>query len=548
MSDQNHLLIRPVTSESSKAWKQALDNNASLEHKLALVALEVDAMKDPEDALSARIASTTGETQQAFINHLRKWEQGNYASIVREAALKTGADPNQIVNPDTRTEEQQHALFEASARRQIERMDMFFNSDYMRAANALDSVKSVFDDISRTEHQIDIKQEFLLYYFSTHPDIRPSTTGTFEASDKEDLIDQYKKFESFLIGYFKDAEKAVHASNNDFIKALHAFVEKEDPAAAERITEITQQDYFDLPIAKAWRRQKEIANEGATGQELNVGEKTTAGAVIISASISGKDGEPLSITDLEKGIQRAIGNLITEAQEAGGKLPIVVTPQRIYRAFARLSPDATVTQQQADEVERIMDILMYAPSSLDFKLQLEKHKKIKQQTDYDYQSESSGKLGGPLVPAQKLEGTTRDGSRVISYRILDWPVYYRYSHIIGQIARVPNSLITGTDKKPVKETDEPEIKGTARNVAMKLNILTRIEYMIRRKKQRKSYTSLIRIEEVANDCGLQITPRSKRTIRKNIALYLDELKTQKKIKEYSATKEGHEIAGYSCKV
>lgn len=70
-----------------------------------------------------------------------------------------------------------------------------------------------------------------------------------------------------------------------------------------------------------------------------MGKKTSSGAVIISAAISGKNGEPLTITELEKGVQRAIGNLIAEA---GGILPITVSPQQIYRAFARLSPEATV--------------------------------------------------------------------------------------------------------------------------------------------------------------------------------------------------------------
>lgn len=546
MQNQSHLLIRPVTDESSKAWKEVLNNNSSLEHKIALVALEVDAMKDPEDALSARIASTTGEVQQTFINHLRKWEQSNYSSIVREAALKTGADPDQIVNPETRTEEQQHALIEASARRQIERMDMFFNSDYMQAANALDAVKSVFDDISYSEEKIDIKQEFLLYYFSTHPDIRPSTTGKFDASDKEDLIDQYKKFESFLIGYFKDAEKAAHASTDDFIKALHAFVEKEDPAAAERITEITQADFFGLPLSKIWSSQGVISAEGAEGREINVGKKTESGRVIVQASISGKNGEPLTLDEVQKGVQRAIGNLV---YEAGGKsvLPIIITPQQIYRAFARLPRDATVTESQAAEMERAMDVLMYAPVNLNFTAQLERHKHIKQVDDYDYQGEQAGKLGGTLVPAQKMEAENRNGLRNVAYKIYDVPVLYMYSRAVNQLAWVPNTLLTGAGKNPVKTGNVSDAQGTARSVAVKENVLARVYRMLERQKRKEMYTPVIRVDDVAEDCGIMLTEKTRRTLRKNIGLYLQELQTQKKIKGYQEQKAGRGIIGYTVK-
>jgi len=129
------------------------------------------------------------------------------------------------------------------------------------------------------------------------------------------------------------------------------------------ITEISQSDFFGLPVSKAWRKQTDIARSGAAGYDLNVGNKTRAGELFIEATISDKDGNPLEIDELEKQVQRAIGNLVDEAR----RLPIAVTPRQIYRAYARLPADATVTEQQAAEMEAAMDKLLTAPGTINYK-------------------------------------------------------------------------------------------------------------------------------------------------------------------------------------
>ena len=475
------------------------------------------------------------------------WER--YDAMRVEALAKLTArvmgleDYKPLIRAETRTQEQSDIMMQLSGREQIARLHSFQQSGYFAAlglvldamAEALQVDSKELSQLPEWEDISDACAYLNRYYFAIHKEINPAG----EAADLPgEAQEEIRAIVGRVVAYRNEHGGGYYKSIAPSLRLTKA--------SAERLSEITQQGYFDLPISKAWRAQPDIAREGAAGRELNVGKKTSSGAVIVAAAISGKNGEPLAITELEKGVQRAIGNLITEA---GGTLPIIVSPQQIYRAFARLSPDATVTQQQADEIEKIMDALMYAESSLDFKAQLEKHKRIKQQPDYDYQSERSGRLSGPLVPAQKLEGATaRDGSRVVAYKVLAWPVFYQYSHIIGQMARVPNNLLAGREKKPTKESGRAEAQGTARNIAIRQNILSRIERMIERQQGKKAYTNLIRCSEVAEDCGVVLSRQTERTLLKNMGLYLEEIKEQGKISAYSEAKEGRKITGYTVKI
>jgi len=306
------------------------------------------------------------------------------------------------------------------------------------------------------------------------------------------------------------------------------------------ITEISQSDFFGLPVSKAWRKQTDIARSGAAGYDLNVGNKTRAGELFIEATISDKDGNPLEIDELEKQVQRAIGNLVDEAR----RLPIAVTPRQIYRAYARLPADATVTEQQAAEMEAAMDKLLTAPGTINYKNQLEKHKRIKQQADYDYSSPKAGYESGALITGSKKALQAHDGTWTKGYIIYEYPMFYKYSHVIGQIARVPNRFLLGAGKPAIKTDKTDGVKGTARNIAVKTEVLTRLLRMQECKDSKKSYVSIIRIDEVAADCGIELTERTRRTLLKNIGLYLEELRKEAQLKKFEEAKEGRKIIGF----
>ena len=482
------------------------------------------------------------------------WERYNAAqfrTVVQAAVeagkieLPAGADVLTLSRKDLSDDQKRiidAALLRASTSRTHRYIESIYFATFEAFLDAFSDMLNIDDDSNKAiDNKLytdicDAASYINCYFYVSHEEIDPRDKSDY--STRDDLKEEVTSLTKKIIAY-----KAEHGGSY-YESARHCLGISSE--TLEKITEISRADFFGLPLSKIWSSQGIISAEGAEGREINVGKKTASGSVIVKASISGKDGEPLDIDEVQKGVQRAVGNLV---YEAGGKiaLPIIITPQQIYRAFARLPADATVTEQQAAEMEKAMDVLMYAPVSLNFTAQLERHKHIKQDPDYDYQGEQAGKLGGTLIPAQKMEAETRGGARNVAYKIYDVPVLYMYSKAINQLAWVPNALLTGSGKPPVKTAKSSEAQGTARGVAVKENVLSRVYRMIERQQKKERYNPLVKVDDVAEDCGIALTEKTRRTLRKNIGLYLEELKTQGKIKDYQETKSGREIAGYTVK-
>lgn len=526
-----------VAEEIKKAEEQqeaaALDAGEQLSREIERIGIRMGVMKGGVDFFI-----DNGFPPEIWEPYMEKRTRALAKAAAKALHLD---DETPLIYADTRTEEQQRIMLEISRHEETSRLEKYLKCFYFKTigvfldalAEALKVERKAIYDHPEWDDISDAAAYLNRYFYAIHKEIDPAA----EAAITEDQRAEIGAIVSALMAY-----KQEHGGGY-FENIAGCFHLKEQ---AEKITEITQADFFGLPLSKIWSNQGLISAEGAEGREINVGKKTSSGAVIVQASISGKDGEPLTLDEVQKGVQRAIGNLV---YEAGGKsaLPIFITPQQIYRAFARLPREATVTEAQAAEMERAMDVLMYAPVSLNFTAQLERHKHIKHVDDYDYQGEQAGKLGGTLIPAQKMEAENRNGLRNVAYKIYDVPVLYMYSRAVNQLAWVPNTLLTGAGKGPVKGDNISDAQGTARSVAVKENVLARVYRMIERQKKKEMYTPVIRVDDVAEDCGIMLTEKTRRTLRKNIGLYLQELKAQKKIKDYQEQKAGRGIIGFSVK-
>lgn len=492
-----------------------------------------------------------------------EYEANKWEAVALAAAKRLGlSDHRPLILKATRTKEQEKIMAEIAAREQINRLQVFLGCIYNKATVELMACLMGelrlrnMEELTGREDWDDISSAlaFLVrYFFALHGELRaegveyidPVTPCPGELPEK--YAEELRRIMRALISY-----RARHGGGF-YSNIAHCFHLEKVPAAQtlEPITEITQKDLFGLPLAKAWRKQREIAQAGREGAELNVGSKTVTGAVIISASISDKDGNPLDIDGWCKSVQRGIGNLI---DEAGGKaaLPINVTPQQIYRAALRLPSSETVTASQVDQVHEAMKILMYSPATLDYTAQIERHKRIKQQSDIDYDEAQLKRQAPALVMAYRDRFSLRGQIIEDGYKIMAYPLFYEYSHAVNQIAQVPNRYLTGPEKPAIKETDKAEARGTARNSTMREAVYTRVLGMKQRSKAHKSYTPLIRIDEVAADVfpdGLQgLTERGRRTLRKNMSLYLEFLRMDGTIKGFEETKERREVVGYTVKL
>lgn len=452
--------VDQAKAESLRKWAEVMqDPRNDLLHKISHVLLDVDLMKDVEDAISSRITDSTSEAARDMWHKiLDRYERGHFASLVKEVADQTGADPAQIADKDTRTAEQQQALLEASARRQIARMDKFFESDYMKVVRALGEVDSLFEEPADPD-VIGVKESFILYYFTTRPDIRPSEAGQFTQADKEALIAQYKRFEAFIVKYFDGVERANAARDGEWTAALEAFIAAENPADAqeiiEHLTSVLPEKYVVPNNKLANTMTRGIIDIGRiTLEESRRGAKKLVETTCIltyegdNVHLSGRQ----PFTEYDRNVYNAVSSLYVYGDQSH-----VVTPAMVYRAMTGLTDSEKPTAGQLAAVTRSLDKMRFIRARIDCTEEL----KMRRITLNSKQI-NGGEIDTYLLTADAIK-VQAGGQTVRAYRIIKTPILYEYAAAVKQVLTLPASVLD------VKEISEVTVDG-----AKKLTIGARL--------------------------------------------------------------------------
>lgn len=452
--------VDQAKAESLRKWAEVMqDPRNDLLHKISHVLLDVDLMKDVEDAISSRITDSTSEAARDMWHKiLDRYERGHFASLVKEVADQTGADPAQIADKDTRTAEQQQALLEASARRQVARMDKFFESDYMKVVRALGEVDSLFEEPADPD-VIGVKESFILYYFTTRPDIRPSEAGQFTQADKEALIAQYKRFEAFIVKYFDGVERANAARDGEWTAALEAFISAENPTDAqeiiEHLTSVLPEKYV-VPNNK-------LANTMTRGI-IDIGritlEESSRGAkkLVETTCILTYEGDNVHLsgrqpfTEYDRNVYNAVSSLYVYGDQSH-----VVTPAMVYRAMTGLTDSEKPTAGQLAAVTRSLDKMRFIRARIDCTEEL-KARRI----TLNSKQINGGEIDTYLLTADAIK-VQAGGQTVRAYRIIKTPILYEYAAAVKQVLTLPASVLD------VKEISEVTVDG-----AKKLTIGARL--------------------------------------------------------------------------
>ncbi len=327
--------------------------------------------------------------------------------------------------------------------------------------------------------------------------------------------------------------------------------EADDGDSVVPLSALTQSDRAFLPIARAYRLQDEIGAAGAEGTQIRVSSKGDE-LVTIYAKISDRDGNPISPSATHTNLCAAFGQI----WEENGCQPCVVSVEKIYRTYAGLSYDEHATPQQLAEVEAAIDEMLFMPAEVNFSEQISKQKKIKKKDDIDYKD---AHFKGTMIPAQKVKATY-NGATVTAYKIYDMPLFYKYSHAVGQIAQVDRKLLSdiSTSRKSVgkgkrrrseAEKSTGSVYGGTRVVNLRRYILTSIEDMKRIAKKSKGKplgagVRTILYADIAAKCGYDITSaQTIRTLRSNVDGYLSELVGSGHIAKYEIARDKQKYVG-----
>lgn len=462
-------------AESLQHWAEIMqDPRSSLMQKIAFIAFDMDLLKDPEEAIANRAANAqTEQRREQWAQRLDAIARSNFASLVREVAQQTGADPAQIANKETRTPEQQQALLEASARRQLDRMDAFFNSDYMRAVRALDEVDSLFAEPTDPD-EIGVKESFILYYFTTRPDLRPSTTGNFTQADKDALIAQYRRFEAFIVDYFDGSvDKANAAHNEEWQAALEAFIAAENPADAQEIIEhlssVLPEKYVAPNNKLANTLTKGIVDIGKITLEVS---KTGSKKLIETTCILSYEGDNVTLsgrqpfTEYDRNVYNAVSSLYVYGDPSH-----VVTPAMVYRAMTGMTDTEKPTAQQLAAVTRSLDKMRFIRARINCTEELKARR-----VTLNSKQINGGEIDTYLLTAEAVK-VQAGGHTVSAYRIIKTPILYEYAAAVKQVLTLPASMLDVKEIDSGGRITSRSLPNTEARILIKGYLLRRIEGM-----------------------------------------------------------------------
>lgn len=322
---------------------------------------------------------------------------------------------------------------------------------------------------------------------------------------------------------------------------LGAIGEVEAEEEGKSLTTLAFSDFFAFATSKAMTKQPIIAAAGADGREVSVDSHGT----YITAAIYGESGQPVEIHQEQIQLQTVLGEMIY----SNGGNPITVTPAQIFRKYAGLEPGENVTPQQEKEIEDLLDPLLFMEASLDFTMQIAKHKSIKRQHDYDYSrtriTRSHLVIGKKETDEIKYNGTTVK----TAYTIYEAPMFYEYSRAINQIGFADRKLLAGggaARSLPKGHPDGKKVRRTVKTATLRRYLTLQVDRISHT--CGKSCKQNLTFATIAGDNGIDSTPKKMRQLREDVMAILLDFKADGFIRGACEYKKGRAIVGVTITV
>ena len=225
--------------------------------RMMLINFNMDYIQDPEEAILSYNMPEGFYTQ---------WAEEHYKSLVERTAQLTGADPGQIADKDRRTEEQQRALLEISAREQIARLEFVLHSNYHAAIKHVNAycigiaeaqgTEDIYQPL-RDEHYpealqngelINVPLAAVLYFFATHEDIDPRAQDGLTAEHKAAIIEGFSALDDF----YREHRAELH-TEQELLRAFLDLLNPKSPAVARETLEhiaLKRAELIEYPLDK----------------------------------------------------------------------------------------------------------------------------------------------------------------------------------------------------------------------------------------------------------------------------------------------------------
>lgn len=226
---------------------------------------------------------------------------------------------------------------------------------------------------------------------------------------------------------------------------------------------------------------------------------------------------------------RNVADAVTSLFEYGDASHIITAAQ-VFRAMVHATETETPSPQQIGAVTKSLDKMRFVRVQIDCTDELTRRK-----VSLNGAQITSGKIDTYLLTLKKLE-VMAGGQKVTAYKIMEAPILYDYSRLIGQVLTVPAALLDIRDK------NEARVSNTERRIAIKGYLLRRISVMKGKTGEKKSRHIMFE-DAYKNVCEGTPSEKDQRLIREYIDLVLQDWTRRRFIVGYSVLTKGKKKTG-----
>lgn len=384
----------------------------------------------------------------------------------------------------------------------------YIESNYYKAFEVIAHMDSAFDDIpyctpddpTGENHEnvftdaIVIQELFVLYYFTTRPDLKPSGHDLGEMlKDADNIRETYKRFDEFLAQRFKDRfihdglfteDFEYHDHNDDdLLEDIAAFIKQENPADAQEIIELMSTATIDrqaIPnnklantITRGIIDIGQIVIDVAGKQEKKKQKTIETTCILTDESNNVKLSGRQKFTDYDRSVYNAVSSLYKF-----GDANHIVTSAMIFRSMNGLTGSEKPTAGQLSAVTKSVDKMRFIRVQIDCTAEWKARGITLNSKQID-----EGIADTYLLMAKSIK-VKAGGQIVTAYRLMDTPILLEYSEAVNQVLTIPADVLAikklsiTTDPDGITHTQTKGLlSNTDQRIVLKGYLIRRIEGM-----------------------------------------------------------------------
>ncbi|MDE5583245.1 MAG: hypothetical protein K2J08_06050 [Ruminococcus sp.] len=467
--------------------------------RITSVAFEMEFLKDPDEAIA-----------RWQPDKYTQWVNKQLLEIVIHTAELTDSTLEHILEPKTRTPEQEKIILDTINCIEVNRMSAFFNSNYMKALKSLKEIKGQFQDTHEDDAgYISTKELSVIVFFAMHENISPSEKANLTQEQLDEIQHIFTIVDKFLCDNGELTGERLLIDVVECICKEFSITDKE-----EIIEKITTQPVgsFLFPVDKVngsiWDNKDDISTTAITiplKAEPDNSKRQVTNTVMLCLDELKDNSAIQRLTQYDLRVYMAIGNLYNAGNNK-------ISIKDIYKAMGNTKNPAP------DQRKKIL-------------ISIEKMSSIRITIDTTEEERAGYRYPNLHIKRRNLLYTKVDvafkrGQETEVIVLMEEPVLFQFALLRNQYTTVPATLLCS----PVSKTEAT---------------LAIENYLLRRITERGKNDGTILLSTVYEKAGIQ-TKQQRYKAKEKIKNLLDYYKEQGFISDYDICMNDNKAKPEEC--